>query len=82
MNRVATSTSWLLSPREKQLLRRFAQGKSDTKIAREIGGNARQVAGQRQALISKLRIQSEAQLVTELAPWPKRRQNGGHKPPP
>ncbi|MBR1274739.1 hypothetical protein JQ624_08625 [Bradyrhizobium sp. AUGA SZCCT0283] len=67
------------------MLRRFAQGKSDTQIAQEIGGTLRQVAGRRQALIRKLRIQSDRQLTTaadELAPWPKRREDGGHKPPP
>jgi DNA-binding CsgD family transcriptional regulator len=37
MKSVATQAFWL-SPREKQLLRRFAQGKSDKKIGREIGG--------------------------------------------
>jgi DNA-binding CsgD family transcriptional regulator len=56
MTSVATSASVLLSSREKRLLRRLARGKSDAKIALEIGGTERQVAGQRQALISKLGI--------------------------
>ena len=30
--------TWILSSREKQLLRRLAQGKSDKEIARPIGG--------------------------------------------
>jgi DNA-binding CsgD family transcriptional regulator len=81
MKRVARPAgSWPLGPREKQLLRRFAQGKPDAQIAQEIGGTERQIAAQRQALISKLRIRSAGQLATtaaELAPWPKRGQNGG-----
>jgi DNA-binding CsgD family transcriptional regulator len=74
-----------LSPREKQLLRRFAQGKSDKKIVQEIGGTEKQVAEQRQALIKKLRIQFDGQLMAaadELAPWPKHRKDGGDTPPP
>jgi hypothetical protein len=42
------------------------------------------VGGQRQALIKKLCIQFDEQLATaadELAPWPTRREDGGHKPP-
>jgi DNA-binding CsgD family transcriptional regulator len=63
----------ILSPREKQLLRRLAQGKSDHKIAAEIGGTAQQIVGQRQRLIEKLAIKSQAELaaaVAQLAPWP------------
>jgi DNA-binding CsgD family transcriptional regulator len=76
MTSVATSASVLLGSREKRLLRRLARGKSDAKIALEIGGTERQVAGQRQALISKLGIQSDGQLTTaadEFAPWPTKR---------
>ena len=54
----------ILSPREKQLLRRFALGKSDKVIAREIGGTQQQIGVQRKRLIEKLQIQSQAQLVT------------------
>jgi DNA-binding CsgD family transcriptional regulator len=48
----------LLSSREKQLLGRFAQGKTDRKIAVEIGGTERQVSAQRERLLRKLHIQS------------------------
>ncbi|MGB6417638.1 MAG: LuxR C-terminal-related transcriptional regulator, partial [Pseudolabrys sp.] len=37
----------ILSPREKKLLRRFAQGKTDRQIAWEIGGTEQQVSVQR-----------------------------------
>ena len=62
-----------LSPREKQLLRRLAQGKPDQTIAAEIGGKAQQIAAQRQRLIEKLAVESQAELVAaaaQLAPWP------------
>ena len=69
----------ILSPREKLLLRRFANGKSDKVIAEEIGGTQEQVGMQRKRLIDKLQIQSQAQLVTlagQLAAWPARRDAG------
>ena len=69
----------LLSPREKQLLRRFALGKSDRVIAYEIGGTQQQIGVQRTRLIAKLHIHSQAQLVTaaaQLAAWPARRVSG------
>jgi DNA-binding CsgD family transcriptional regulator len=68
-----------LSARERQLLRRFALGKSDKVIAREIGGTQQQIEMQRERLIDRLQIQSQAQLVTlaaQLASWPARRANG------
>ena len=68
-----------LSARERQLLRRFARGKSDKVIAREIGGTQQQIEIQRERLIDKLHIQSQAQLVTaaaQLAAWPARRVSG------
>ncbi|MGY2807882.1 DNA-binding CsgD family transcriptional regulator [Bradyrhizobium sp. USDA 4506] len=46
----------ILSPREKQLLRRFAQGKSDRTTGLEIGGTEKQVAAQRAMLVKKLQI--------------------------
>ena len=85
---MATARLLVLSPREKQLLRRFAQGKTDERISKEIGGTESQVASQRQSLIKKLHIQSDAQLTTaadELAPsrpTKKRREDGGSRPPP
>jgi DNA-binding CsgD family transcriptional regulator len=69
----------ILSPREKQLLRRFALGKSDKVIACEVGGTAQRIGVQRKRLIEKLRIQSQAQLVTlaaQLAAWPARPGSG------
>ena len=69
----------ILSAREKQRLRRFALGKSDRVIAREIGGTQQRIGVQRKRLIEKLHIQSEAQLVTlaaQLAAWPARRASG------
>lgn len=68
---MATERFLVLSPREKQLLRRSAQGKTDREIAQEIGVTESQVVRQRQSLIKKLQIQSDAQLTTasdELAP--------------
>jgi DNA-binding CsgD family transcriptional regulator len=35
-----------LSPREKQLLRRFAAGKTDAQIAGHLGGDAEQISQQ------------------------------------
>jgi DNA-binding NarL/FixJ family response regulator len=43
-----------LSARERQLLRRFALGKSDKVIAREIGGTQQQIEMQRERLIDRL----------------------------
>jgi len=85
---VANERLPVLTPREKQLLRRFAQGKTDQKISREIGGTESQVASQRQSLIKKLNIQSDAQWTTaadKWAPWEptkKQREDGGSRPPP
>ena len=64
----------VLSPREKLLLRRLARGKSDKVISQEIGGTHEQIGMQRRRLLEKLRIQSQAELVTlagQLAGWPK-----------
>jgi DNA-binding CsgD family transcriptional regulator len=46
----------ILSPREKQLLRRFAVGKSDKVIACEIGGTEQGIRMQRKRLFEKLQI--------------------------
>jgi FixJ family two-component response regulator len=43
-----------LSARERQLLRRFALGKSDKVIAREIDGTQQQIEMQRERLIDRL----------------------------
>ncbi|MDD1519987.1 MULTISPECIES: helix-turn-helix domain-containing protein [Bradyrhizobium] len=43
-----------LSPREKQLLRRIAAGKTDAQIAERFGGGVKRVAEQRARLLNKL----------------------------
>jgi len=61
-----------MSPREKQLLRRFARNKSDQQIAAEIGGRPDQIALQRQRLIERLQTEPEQQLsalARSLARW-------------
>jgi DNA-binding CsgD family transcriptional regulator len=63
----------ILTPREKQLLRRLAQGKPDDQIGKEIGGNRRQVALQRERLLAKLRLRSHDEIceaARQLASWP------------
>jgi DNA-binding CsgD family transcriptional regulator len=57
---------FLLTPREKRLLRRFAQGRTDKSIARELCEPVERIAEQRERLIEKLQIQSTDQL-TEIA---------------
>ena len=56
-----------LTPLEKQLLRRLAQGEVDKVIAQEIGGTEEQVAGQREALMQKLNIQYRFQLFAAVS---------------
>lgn len=59
-----------LSPREKLMLRRLAQGKTDHL---EIGGRQDQVVSQRERLLQKLQIGSQEQLTAvtlRLTPWP------------
>jgi DNA-binding NarL/FixJ family response regulator len=53
----------ILSPREKALLRRLAEGKSDKQIAAQIGGTKQQIAAQRQRLIDRLGISSPTELA-------------------
>jgi DNA-binding CsgD family transcriptional regulator len=70
---LASEAFAILSSREKQLLHRFAQGKTDRKIAVEIVGTERQVSAQRERLLRKLHIQTAVQLVsaaTRFASWP------------
>ena len=65
----------ILSPREKRLLRRIANGKSDHQVAVEIGGTERQVSEQRRRLLSRLGLQSEdsiAAAARRWAAWPSR----------
>src|SRR5690242_4376363 len=64
-----------LSPREKQLLRRFAGGKTDRQIACDLGGRESAIAAQRVRLAAKLRIETTEQLravAQKLAYWPRR----------
>jgi DNA-binding NarL/FixJ family response regulator len=56
----------LLTPREKRLLRRFAQGRTDKSIARELCEPVEGIAAQRERILEKLQIQSPDQL-TEIA---------------
>ena len=52
-----------VSPREKKLLRRFAAGKTDTEIARELSDRESRIAAQRQRLTEKYQIATHEQLV-------------------
>jgi DNA-binding CsgD family transcriptional regulator len=52
-----------LSPREKKLLRRFASGKTDKEIARELGDREARIAAERQRINEKPQIQTGEQLV-------------------
>jgi DNA-binding CsgD family transcriptional regulator len=52
-----------LSPREKQLLRRFAAGKTDIQIARELYDTESRIAAQRQRLAEKLQIDTHERLL-------------------
>jgi len=64
-----------VSPREKKLLRRFAAGKTDIEIARELGDIESRVAVQRQRLAEKFQIATHEQLVevaNKLAPYCRR----------
>jgi DNA-binding CsgD family transcriptional regulator len=63
-----------LTPREKQLLRRLAARKTDAEIAYQLGTTVKRIVEQRNRLLGKLKIQSEADIAEaalQLAPWPK-----------
>ena len=63
-----------LSPQQKKLLRRFAGGKTDEQIAKEFRCPADLIAAQRQMIMEKLDISSQAQLAAaarQFAYWPK-----------
>jgi DNA-binding CsgD family transcriptional regulator len=51
-----------LTDREKRLLRRLADRKSDAEIAAQIGGTAAQIAVQRERLLARLGIVSQSNL--------------------
>ena len=53
----------LLTPREKRLLRRFAQGRTDRSIARELCEPVERIAVQRERIFDKLQIQTPDQLT-------------------
>lgn len=53
----------LLSPREKQLLRRSVAGKTDAQIAGHFGCDAEQVSRQRARLLGKLRINTQPEIA-------------------
>ena len=60
------------SPRDRQLLRRFAAGKTDKQIAYELGGTISSVAAQRQRIAHKFDIQTDNQLrelTNQIAVW-------------
>ena len=62
----------LLTPREKRLLRRFAQGRTDRGIARELCEPVERIAVQRERLLEKLQIRSIDHLTetaVRLASW-------------
>ena len=70
-----------LSPQEKKLLRRFAKGKTNKQIATEFGCRPSLIAAQRQRIVEKLEIGSQAQLAVaahKFASW-SRKQAGPQK---
>jgi DNA-binding CsgD family transcriptional regulator len=52
-----------VSPRERKLLRRFAAGKTDAQITRELSDTESRIAAQRQRLAEKFQIETHEQLV-------------------
>jgi DNA-binding CsgD family transcriptional regulator len=63
-----------VSPREKLLLRRFAAGLTDNRIAKELGDKASRIGVQRQRLAEKYDIRTPEQLsavANELAHHPR-----------
>ena len=51
------------SSRQRQLLRRFVAGKTDTETARELNDRESRIAAQRQRLAEKFQIYTHEQLV-------------------
>jgi DNA-binding CsgD family transcriptional regulator len=61
-----------LSPREKQLLRRLAAGKTDAEIAQRFGGTVEQAGLQRARLLAKLGVSAPGEIADaaeRLASW-------------
>jgi DNA-binding CsgD family transcriptional regulator len=52
-----------VTPREKLLLRRFAAGKTNNEIAKDLGDTENRVSAQRQRLAEKFEIQTQEQLL-------------------
>jgi DNA-binding CsgD family transcriptional regulator len=72
-----------LSPQQKKLLRRFGKGKTDEQIAREFGCRADLIAAQRQRIMEKLEIRSQAQLEAaahQFACWSRNQAGADAKP--
>ena len=64
-----------VSPREKQLLRRFASGKTDRQIAKELGDTESGIAVQRMRIAEKFCIHTDEQfsaIASQFAKWPRR----------
>jgi DNA-binding CsgD family transcriptional regulator len=53
----------VLTPRDRRLLRRLAQGKTDKAIAIEIGDTEERIAAQRRRITEKLQVRSQDELV-------------------
>jgi DNA-binding CsgD family transcriptional regulator len=68
-----------LSPQQQKLLRRFAQGKTDEEIARKLRCPAHLIKAQRQMLVERFQVKSQADLAAaarQFASWPKLKQKG------
>ena len=64
-----------LSQQQKKLLRRLAKGQTDEQIGREFAIRADLIAAQRQKIMEKLGIRSQAQVAAaadQFACWPRR----------
>ena len=48
ITQIESGSMLVLTPRERRLLRRFAQGKTDKTVAHEIGDTEERIAAQRQ----------------------------------
>ena len=68
-----------LTGQQQKLLRRFANGQTDKEIASEFKCPVRVVTAQRQLIIEKLKIGSQAELAAaarQYASWPKVKPEG------
>lgn len=53
-----------LTPRQRQIFKIIAQGKTNKHAARELGSSERTIKAHRQVIMEKMKVQSPAQLVT------------------